>query len=166
MDLGCFFFDEWTFDDSGSLAASKDFAAGYVEGRILFVAAGEAVETFFRQGVDDAADSGPVDGSGAHGAGFGAGVEGGGGELGRGELAADEGAGEAFGVLGGIAFGWDGVVAGGDEDLAGSVDDERAEGMRAVSSCRTSQFDCLVQEGQILKCHFVFTCFPTTVSEI
>lgn len=169
MDLGCFFFDEWAFDDSGSLAAGEDFAAGDIES--WGVTAGEAVQAFFGERVDDAADSGPVDGSGAHSAGFGTGVEGGGGELSRGELAADEGAGEAFGVLGGIAFGRDGVVTGGDDDLAVFVDDERAERMRAVVSCRARQFDCLTQKSQILfdcrlRCHFEFTCFPTDVPEI
>jgi hypothetical protein len=63
---------------------------------------------------------------------------------------ADEGAGEALGVLGGIAFGWDGVVAGGDEDLAVFVDDEGAEGMGAVSSGALRQFDGLAKEDQVL----------------
>jgi len=78
------------------------------------------------------ADACPVDGADAHGAGFCAGVEGAIGELRRGEVTADQGAGEAFGMLGGIAFGWDCVVAGGDEDLAVLVGDEGAEGMGAV----------------------------------
>ena len=88
----------------------------------------------FRESVDDAADAGPVDGAGAHGAGLGAGVEGAFGE----DFVAEElgglGAGEAFGVLGGFAFGADGVVARGDEDLAVFVDDEAAEGMGAVGA--------------------------------
>jgi hypothetical protein len=168
MNEGGFCFDEWAFDDRGSLAAGEDFAAGDVEG--WGVAAGEAVQAFCGEGVDDAADTGPIDGSGAHGAGLSAGVEGGGGELGGGELAADEGAGEAFGVLRRIAFGWDGVVACGDENLAVFVDNERAEGMGTVSSCRTSQFNRLMQENQILfdcrlRSHFEFTCFPTAVSK-
>ena len=162
MNEGGFFFDEWAFDDRGSLAAGEDFAAGYVQ--CWSVAAGEAVQAFCREGVDDAADSGPVDGSGAHDARFGAGVERAFGKLGRAELPADLGAGETLRVLGRIALGWDGVVPGGDEDLAVFVDDERAEGMRAVVSCRTSQFDCLPQKSQILfdcclRGHFEFTCF-------
>ena len=161
MDLSGFLFDEWAFDDGGSLAAGEDFAAGYVEG--WGVAADEAVQAFCREGVDDAADSGPIDGSGAHGAGFGAGVEGAFGKLCGAELPADLGAGKTLGVLGWVALGWDGVVARGDEDLAVFVDDERAEGMRAVRSCRTSQFDCLTQKSQILfDCplsgHFDVTC--------
>ena len=112
MNKGCFFFDEWAFDDGGSLAAGEDFSAGDVEG--WGVAAGEAVQAFCREGVYDAADAGPIDGSGAHGAWFGAGVKRAFGELRWGELSADLGAGETLGVLGGIALGWDGVVAGGD----------------------------------------------------
>ena len=98
MDLSGFLFDEWAFYDGGSLAAGEDFAAGYVEG--WGVAADEAVQAFCREGVDDAADSGPIDGSGAHGAGFGAGVEGAFGKLCGAELPADLGAGKTLGVLG------------------------------------------------------------------
>jgi len=134
VDLGGFFFYEGAEDCGGGLAAGEDFSAGQAEGGVFFVAAGQGVEAFFREGVDDSADARPVDGSGAHGAGFGAGVEGAGGELCRGELASDEGAGEAFGVLGGVAFGSDCVVAGGDEDLSVFIDDEGAEGMGAVGS--------------------------------
>ena len=145
MDEGGFFFDEWAFDDCGSLAAGEDFATGNIEG--WGVAAGEAVQAFCREGVDDAADSGPIDGSGAHGAGFGAGVERAFGELFGAELPPDLGAGETLGVLRRIALRWDGVVARGDEDLAVFVDDERAEGMRAVVSCCARQLDCLTQES-------------------
>ena len=162
MDLSGFLFDEWAFDDGGSLAAGEDFAAGYVEG--WGVAADEAVQAFCREGVDDATDSGPIDSPGAHGAGFGAGVERAFGKLFGAELPADLGTGETLGVLSGVALGWDGVVARGDEDLAVFVDDERAEGMRAVVSCGARQLDCLPQKSQILfDCrlsrHFDFTCF-------
>ena len=149
MDLGGFFFDEWAFDDGGSLAAGEDFAAGYVEGRIFLMAAGEAVQAFCREGVDDAADSGPVDGSGAHGAGFGAGVERAFGELRWDELPPDLGAGETLGVLGGIALGWDGVVAGCDEDLAVFIDDERAEGVCAVGSGCGGEVDGLAKKDVV-----------------
>jgi len=150
VDFRGLFFDEGTFDLSGALAAGEDFAAGQVEGGVFLVAACETVQTFFREGVDDAADAGPVDGSGAHGARVGAGVEGASGELRRCELAADEGASEAFGVLGGVALGRNGVVAGGDENLAILVDDQGAEGMGAVSAGGSGELDCLPEKGEIL----------------
>ena len=143
MDLGGFFFEMRAGDDGGALAASEDFSAGQVEGGVFFVAAGEVVEAVFGEGVDDAADAGPVDGSGAHGAGFGAGVEGAFGE----DFVAEElggfGAGEALCVLGWLAFGADGVVAGGDDDLAVFVDDEGAERMSAVSAGCAGELDGL-----------------------
>jgi len=143
VDLRGFFFDQGADDLDWSLASGEDFAAGQVEGGNFRAAAGDVNQAFSGEGVDDAADAGPVDGSGAHGAGFGAGVEGAFGE----DFVAEElggfGAGEALCVLGWLAFGADGVVAGGDDDLAVFVDDEGAERMSAVSAGCAGELDGL-----------------------
>jgi len=150
VDEAGFFFEVGTGDCGGALASGEDFAAGEVEGRIFEVAAGEVEEAGFGEGEDDAADACPIDGAGAHGAGFGAGVEGAEGEFGRGEALACLGAGEEFGVLGWVA-GWrDGVVAGGDDDLAVFVDDEGAEGVCAMGARGAGEFDGLAEEDQVL----------------
>ena len=125
------------------MASGEDFTAGEIEGWIFFVAAGEAVETLFGERVDYAADSGPVDGSGAHGARLGAGVEGAFREDFFAEELAGLGAGKALGVLGGVAAGADGVVARSDDDLAVFVDDEGAEGMGSVGAGCAGEFDGL-----------------------
>ena len=135
-------------DLCGVAGSGQEFAAGDAQGWGFW--AGEGVEGAGGERVDDAADAGPEDGSAAHGAGLGAGVEGGGGQLRRGELTAYEGAGEAFGVLGGVASGWDGVVAGGDEDFAFAVDDEGAEGVGAVGAGGGGEVDGLAEVGQVL----------------
>jgi hypothetical protein len=150
VDLSCFFFDERAEDCGGSLAAGEDFAAGQVEGGDFWATASDVDQAFCGQGVDYATDAGPVDGSGAHGARLSAGVESAAGELRGCELPADQGAGEALGVLGGVAFGRDGVIAGGDEDLAICVDDEGAEGMSAVFAGCPGEVDGLAEEGQVL----------------
>ena len=150
VDFGCFFFDQGAGDLDGSLAAGEDFSAGQVQSRVFGIAAGLLEQAFFRQSVDYAAYADPVDGSGAHGAGFGAGVEGAFGQDFFAEELGGLGAGQALGVLGRFAFGTDGVVAGGDEDLAVFVDNDAAERVGSVPPCFASQVDGLAEEGQVL----------------
>jgi hypothetical protein len=143
VDLGCFFFDEWAEDCGGPLTSGEDFAAGQVEGGDFWAAAYEVYQAFSRKSVDYAADAYLVDCTGAHGAGLGAGVEGAFCEDFIAEKFCGFGAGQALGVLGGFAFGADGVVAGCYEDLAVLVDDKRAEGMGAMGAGCASELDCL-----------------------
>ena len=143
VDLGCFFFDQGADDLGWSLASGEDFAAGQVESGNFWAAAGDVDQAFSGEGVDDAADAGPVDSAGAHGTGLGAGVEGAFGEDFIAEELGGFGAGEALCVLGWLAFGADGVVAGGDDDLAVFIDDEGAEGMSAVGAGCVGELDGL-----------------------
>src|ERR1700730_15442534 len=69
-------FEEWPSDDDRLLGAGKHFAAGHIERGISLMAAGVAHEAGFRQREDNAAYADPINCSGAHGAGCGAGVEG------------------------------------------------------------------------------------------
>jgi hypothetical protein len=150
VDFGGFLFDLGADDLGGSLASGEDFAAGQVQGGNFRAAANEVHQAFSREGVDYSADACPVDGAGAHGAWLGAGVESVAGEPRGRELPADLGAGEALGVLGGIAFGRHGIIARGDDDLAVLIDDEGAERMSTMGAGCVGELDGLAQESEIL----------------
>lgn len=143
VNFGGCFFDEGADDLGGSLASGEDFAAGQVQGGNFRAAANEVHQAFSRKGVDYSTDASPVDGAGAHGAWLGAGVESVAGEPRGRELPADLGAGEALGVLGGIAFGRHGIIARGDYDLAVFIDDEGTERMSTMGAGCVGELDGL-----------------------
>ncbi len=143
------FFKIRTGNGSVSLAASEDLAAWQVECRVFDMTARVTQKAGLGKGKNNASYTRPVDGSRAHRAGFGAGVEGAGGEFGVGKELSRSSAGEQFGMLGWISGGSHGIVAGLDYDFSGSVDNKRAEGMTPIGAGFASQFDGAAEEDFI-----------------
>ena len=70
-----FLFDQRPDHRNWPLAAGKEFTTGEAQHLIFIVATDHGVELFFAERKDDAPYLAPVDRTGTHGAGFGAGVE-------------------------------------------------------------------------------------------
>lgn len=129
---GSFVFDQGAEDGDSALTPCSDLPAGKVHGGVLGIVTGQGGETLLGKGVDDSPDAGPVDGAGAHRAGFRAGVERGVREFLQGTQSGGLCGGGQLCMLGGVPLGRHRIVALACNDLALSVNDERREGMTPV----------------------------------
>lgn len=149
VNASCFVLEVRPGDFGRALSACKDLAAGQAKCPILHFGAGKAVQIGPSQCVDDASDARPVDGAGAHGTGFCAGVEGSGEKIFCREHRACGRTGEQLGVLRRVACRGYSLISGFDDHFALVTDNQGTEGVLTIGAGLASKLDGAAKMGFI-----------------
>lgn len=143
-------------DFDAALAVREDLAAGQVE--VIWRRTDDLVKIEFAEGVDHAPDAAPIDGAGAHGAGFGAGVKCAARQF-RGRITLRRHPHQVgLGVAGAVMAGQHRVFRG-QENLVIGVHQHSAEGMIAVFAGLPGHGDGGFEMGEVRIIHIATSIF-------